>query len=107
MADLPQREHERDRRAYDQGNGNTLPFRGLANDKGYSTNPGDYYFSPWEPGANEYKNPLPAADLRKFASTTCAHLIYASGAIQIFDVTQIENGSCVPGTVGAARGASR
>jgi hypothetical protein len=75
--------------------------------KGTPLNPGDYYFSPWEPGANEYKNPLPAADLRKFTSTTCAHLIYASGAIQIFDVTRIENGSCVPGTAGAARGASR
>jgi hypothetical protein len=75
--------------------------------KGTPSNPGNYYFSPWEPQANKYRTPLPVAALRKFASTTCAHLVYDSGAIQIFDVTQIENGSCVPGKARATRGESR
>jgi hypothetical protein len=74
---------------------------------GTPSNPGNYYFSPWEPQANKYRTPLPVAALRKFASTTCAHLVYDSGAIQIFDVTQIENGSCVPGKARATRGESR
>jgi hypothetical protein len=71
--------------------------------KGLPANPGDYYFSPWEPQSNEYKRPLPAAMLEKFTTSTCAHLIYSSGPIQIFNVTRIENGSCVPGKVNGRR----
>jgi hypothetical protein len=63
--------------------------------KGVPPTPG-YYFSSQEPGAGEYKQPLPAAALRKFASAACTHLIYQSGPVQIFDVSQIENGSCAP-----------
>ena len=62
---------------------------------GVPASPG-YYFSPQEPNAGEYTEPFPAAGLRKFASAACAHLSYDSGPIQIFDVSRIENGSCVP-----------
>jgi hypothetical protein len=64
--------------------------------QGIPATPGAYYFSPWEPQAGEYTHPLPAVMLRKFATTDCARLIYSSGLIQIFDVTRIENGSCLP-----------
>jgi hypothetical protein len=63
---------------------------------GIPSTPENYYFSPWEPQSGDYKRPMPAAMLRKFAETDCARLIYHSGPIQIFDVTQIENRSCVP-----------
>jgi hypothetical protein len=65
--------------------------------QGIPATPGQYYFSPWEPQAGEYTAPLPAVMLRKFATTDCARLIYSTGLIQIFDVTRIENGSCLPG----------
>jgi hypothetical protein len=55
-----------------------------------------YYFSPFEPNADNYTHPIPGPDLRKFATTSCSQLIYHSGPIQIFDVARIENGSCVP-----------
>jgi len=64
--------------------------------QGIPNTPGDYYFSPWEPQAGEYIHPLPAIMLRKFATTDCARAVYNSGLIQIFDVTHIENGSCLP-----------
>lgn len=63
---------------------------------GIPTNPGDYYFSPWEPLSGKYTQPIPAVMLRKFATTACSRLIYSTGYIQIFDVTRIENGSCIP-----------
>jgi hypothetical protein len=75
--------------------------------EGLPVNSGGYYFSLWEPQANKYRHPLPAAALRKFASTACASLVYKSGAIQIFDVTRIENGSCGPRTASVTRGESR
>lgn len=71
--------------------------------KGVPTNPGDFYFSPYEPSSGEYRHPFPAAALRKFDSTTCAHLVYDSGPIQIFDVSRIEDGSCVPRPASGAR----
>jgi hypothetical protein len=55
-----------------------------------------YYFSPQEPGAAHYRQSFPPAALKKFASAACAHLVYRSGPIEIFDVSRIENGSCVP-----------
>jgi hypothetical protein len=63
---------------------------------GIPVTPGNYYFSPWEPAAGTYTRPLPAAMLQKFATTDCAGLIYNSGLIKIFDVSRIENGSCLP-----------
>jgi hypothetical protein len=60
-----------------------------------------YYFSPYEASVDEWK-PLPSIMLRKFASSPCARLVYASGPIQIVDVARIENGSCVPGKVAPA-----
>ncbi len=63
--------------------------------KGVPATPG-YYFSPQEPGAGQYRQRFPAAALQKFTSTACSHLVYDSGPIQIFDVSRIENGSCVP-----------
>jgi hypothetical protein len=63
---------------------------------GLPTNPGDYYFSMWEPGAGHYTRPFPASYLQKFDSYSCSRLIYHSGPIEIFDVTTIENGTCVP-----------
>jgi hypothetical protein len=65
-----------------------------------------YYFSPYEPFASAWKS-LPSIGLRKFASSPCDHLVYASGAIQIFDVARIENGSCVPGAAGTGQGKGR
>ena len=63
---------------------------------GIPTNPGDYYFSPWEPQSGKYTQPISAVVLHKFATTDCSRLIYSAGSIQIFDVTRIENGSCIP-----------
>lgn len=60
-----------------------------------------YYFSPYEASVSEWE-PMPSIMLRKFASSRCVRMVYASGAIQIVDVARIENGSCVPGTVGTA-----
>lgn len=54
-----------------------------------------YYFSPQETSAGDYSQPFPAAGLRKFTSN-CTRLIYKSGDIEIFDLSRIANGSCVP-----------
>jgi hypothetical protein len=69
--------------------------------KGVPATPG-YYFSPQEPGAGQYKQAFPSAALKKFATTTCIDSVYHSGSVQIFDVSQIENGSCVPLATGTA-----
>ena len=61
---------------------------------GVPPSPG-YYFSPQEPNAGDYLRPFPGAALRKFNSN-CTRLVYHSGDIQIFDMSRIENGSCVP-----------
>jgi hypothetical protein len=71
---------------------------------GIPVNPGNYYFSPWEPQAGQYTKPLPTVMLSKFATTNCARVIYHSGLIQIFDVTSIENGSCLPSTATPGNG---
>lgn len=63
---------------------------------GLPTNPGDYYFSIWEPGSGHYTKPFPAPYLQKFISYSCSRIIYHSGPIEIFDVTAIENGTCIP-----------
>lgn len=74
--------------------------------KGLPASPGDYYFSPWEPQSGEYRHPLPAATLHKFATTACTRLVYDSGPIRIFDVTRIEDGSCVPRITSVTRNES-
>lgn len=53
-----------------------------------------YYVSPNEPGAGKYRQMFPRKDLAKFDSAPCARLIYRSGPVQIFDVSQIEQGHC-------------
>ena len=70
--------------------------------KGVPPTPG-YYFSSLEPDAGEYKRAFPTAALRKFSSTACTRLVYNSGAIQIFNVSRIENGSCMPVREGIGR----
>jgi hypothetical protein len=72
--------------------------------RGVPPTPG-FYFSADEPGGAQYKDAFPAASLRKFSSAPCTQMVYQSGAIQIFDVSQIEKGSCIqlqrPSTGGA------
>jgi hypothetical protein len=68
---------------------------------------GGYYFSPWEPGAGPSDTALNASYLRKFASYTCSHLVHSVGAVQIFDVSGIENGTCIPRPVGRGTTARR
>src|SRR5665213_1734890 len=63
--------------------------------KGLPPSPG-FYFSPQEPGAGDYKNVFPAPALEKFGTTTCVELVYHRAEIDIFDVSRIENGSCIP-----------
>jgi hypothetical protein len=62
--------------------------------RGVPPTPG-YYFSANEPGGEQYKHAFPAASLRKFSSAPCTQMVYHSGAIQIFDVSQISKGSCI------------
>jgi hypothetical protein len=62
--------------------------------KGIPPSPG-YYFTPQETSSGSETQPFPEAALRKFRSD-CSRLIYQSGYIQIFDLSRIENGSCVP-----------
>ena len=58
--------------------------------------PGGSYYSSLEPDASLNGKPLPKAYFSKFATYTCSRLVYQSGSIQIYDVSQIANGSCVP-----------
>jgi hypothetical protein len=64
--------------------------------QGRPSNPGDFYFSQWEPGAGSDTKPFPAAYLKKFSTYSCSRMIYADGSIQIFDVSAIANGTCTP-----------
>jgi len=58
--------------------------------------PGVYYYSSLEPISKINGGPLPKAYFSKFSGYTCSHMVYQSGSIQIYDVSQIANGSCVP-----------
>jgi hypothetical protein len=58
--------------------------------------PGGSYYSALEPDASLNGKPLPKAYFAKFGTYTCSRLVYHSGEIQIYDVSQIANGSCVP-----------
>ena len=63
--------------------------------KGVPPTPG-FYFSPQEPGAGEYKNAFPPDSLKKFVTSPCIDEVYINYEVEIFDVSRIENGSCVP-----------
>jgi hypothetical protein len=63
--------------------------------RGVPPTPG-YYFSPQEPHAGQYTQSFPVAALKKFAASTCAQLLYNADEVKIYDVSRIENGSCVP-----------
>jgi hypothetical protein len=63
---------------------------------GLPSNPGDFYFSQWEPGAGRYTKPLNPDYLKKFSTFTCSRMVYHSGLVQIFDVSSIAQGTCVP-----------
>jgi hypothetical protein len=62
--------------------------------RGVPPTPG-YYFSPQEPHAGQYTHSFRVAALHKFAASACAQLLYNAGEVTIYDVTRIENGSCV------------
>jgi hypothetical protein len=63
---------------------------------GLPSNPGDFYFTQWEPNAGKYTKPFDPAYLKKFSRYSCARTVYDNGPIQIFDVASIADGSCAP-----------
>jgi Dolichyl-phosphate-mannose-protein mannosyltransferase len=63
---------------------------------GLPTNPGDFYFSQWEPNAGRYTKPFNPEYLEKFSTYSCSRMVYHSGLVQIYDVSSIANGTCVP-----------
>ena len=73
--------------------------------EGVPPTPG-YYFSPQEPNARGYAYPFPRSDLQKFDSS-CGRIIYSSGDVQIYDLSRIENGSCVPVSKSSGRPVSQ
>jgi hypothetical protein len=52
------------------------------------------YIDPLEPEAGHYVHKFPARALEKFSLNPCTRLLYDAGAIQIYDLSQIENGTC-------------
>jgi hypothetical protein len=74
--------------------------------KGVPATPG-YYFSPLETGAGDYVHPFPAGPLKKFTSDACMGMDYDSGYVQIFDVSRIANGSCIPALTHTAGNSGR
>jgi hypothetical protein len=54
----------------------------------------DLYIDPLEPEAGHYVHKFPARALEKFAVNPCIQLLYDAGAIQIYDLSKIENGTC-------------
>jgi hypothetical protein len=54
----------------------------------------DYYVDALEPEARQYLHSFPAPALEKFSSDPCIQLIYDAGPIQIYDLSQIERGTC-------------
>ena len=63
---------------------------------------GSYYYSDLEPDYMLDGKPLPKAYYSKFSAYTCSHLVYQSGPIQIYDVSQIANGTCQPRLIHSA-----
>ncbi len=65
--------------------------------RGLPPSPG-YYFSPEEPDAGKYQHVFPNTALRKFTTATaCTRVLKTIGAVQVIDVSTIEDGTCVPG----------
>jgi hypothetical protein len=54
------------------------------------------YYSALEPDTSLNGKPIPKAYYAKFYEYTCSHLVYSSGSIQIYDVSQIADSSCAP-----------
>ena len=54
----------------------------------------ELYIDALEPEAGHYLHVFPARALEKFSSDPCIRLIYDAGAIQIYDVSKIESGTC-------------
>jgi hypothetical protein len=54
----------------------------------------ELYIDALEPEAGHYLHVFPARALEKFSSDPCIRLIYDAGAIQIYDVSRIESGTC-------------
>jgi len=54
----------------------------------------DMYIDAVEPEAGHYVHKFPARALQKFSSNPCIGLVYDAGPIQIYDLSQIENGTC-------------
>jgi hypothetical protein len=63
--------------------------------EGVPPSPG-YYFSFNEPGAGDYKKAFSRKALKKFSMSTCIGTSYHQGSIEIFNVSRIESGSCIP-----------
>lgn len=58
--------------------------------------PGGSYYSALEPDASLNGKALPRTYYSKFSTYTCSRLVYRSGSIQIYDVSLIASGKCVP-----------
>ncbi|MBV9720871.1 MAG: hypothetical protein JO082_03000 [Mycobacterium sp.] len=54
----------------------------------------DYYVDPDEPEAFHHSRAFSVPALEKFSSDPCIQMIYDAGPIQIYDLTQIERGTC-------------
>jgi hypothetical protein len=74
---------------------------------GLPSNPGDFYFSQWEANAGDYTTPFDPNYLKKFSTYSCSRMIYNSGPLQIFDVSSIANGTCVPKPISRDPSATR
>ena len=66
--------------------------------------PDGVYYSSLEPIGSLHGGALPASYYGKFSTNTCSRKVYQSGTIQIYDVSQIAAGSCVPHPIGSLPG---
>lgn len=63
--------------------------------------PDGVYYSSLEPIDSLHGGALPTSYYSKFSTYTCSRKVYQSGTIQIYDVSQIASGSCVPHRIGS------
>ena len=61
---------------------------------------GGYYFSPWEPGPAPMIRRSTRLTSESSPRTRAVPVVHSVGAVQIFDVSGIENGTCTPRPVG-------
>jgi hypothetical protein len=66
--------------------------------------PGGVYYSSLEPIDSLHGGALPKSYYSKFYTYTCSRKVYQSGTIQIYDVSQIAKGGCVPHPIGSVAG---